>query len=71
MQEVRHAGERGYAQSVVYDLTDNKKLDALKVLVDRFGGRRGTKEEGKALATQTDIDFLVILGQNSANLQPK
>jgi hypothetical protein len=68
---VGNAADRGYAQSVIYDLTGNKKLDALKVLVDRFGGRRGTKEEGLALATQEGIDFLVILGQNSANLQPK
>lgn len=68
---IGNALERGYAQSVIYDLTGNKKLDALKVLVDEFGARGGTKEEGKALATQSDIDFLVILGQNSANLQPK
>lgn len=68
---IGNAGDRGYAQSVIYDLTGNKKLDALKILVDHFGGRRGTKEEGTALATQEGIDFLVILGQNSANLQPK
>ncbi len=68
---IGNATERGYAQTVIYDLTGNKKLDALKVLVDRFEGRRGTKEEGTALATQDGIDFLVILGQNSANLQPK
>ncbi len=68
---IGNANDRGYAQSVIYDLTGNKKLDALKALVDRFGGRRGTKEEGTALATQPDIDFLVILGQNSANLQSK
>lgn len=87
VSRVGNAAERGYAQTLVYDLTDGKKPAQLKALrafleaeVARTTGGWANPgdvvprelsvapEDPGALATDDQVDFLVILGENSANL---
>lgn len=90
VSKVGNAAERGYAQTLVYDLTDGKKGAELKALrtfleaeVTRTSGGwvnpgdvvprelSVSPEDPGALATGDAVDFLVILGENSANLAQK
>ena len=85
--KIGNAADRGYAHTVIYDLTNGQKTDELEALrtalqADVSMSAAGwvytndivptelsvSDEPAKKKATQQDIDFLIILGQNTANL---
>ncbi len=88
--KVGNAATRGYTHTVIYDLTNGKRSDALKALAnfldadvtlsatgyllngDILPKELSVTSDGyESLTTDTHIDFLVILGENSANLVRK
>lgn len=85
--KVGNADDRGYAHTVIYDLTNGKKAQDLETLraalqADVSMSAAGwiytneivptelsvSSESATEKATEDDIDFLIILGANTANL---
>jgi len=87
IKTIGNAATREYEHTVIYDLTNGQKPEALKDLRDILNAEITlsatgwlissdiipkeitlTSEDYENLATEKNIDFLIILGQNSANL---
>ncbi len=66
---IGNAEERGLARTLVYDLTGGKDAEAFNTLLARVDGTPAPPGGTQAPTSQPDIDFLVVLGQNSANLE--
>jgi LCP family protein required for cell wall assembly len=85
--KVGNAASRGYAHTVIYDLTNGQRSDELKALRDYLQADVTLSATGwllsgdvvpqeitfstddyEALATQENIDFLVILGESASGL---
>jgi LCP family protein required for cell wall assembly len=85
--KVGNAASREYEHTVIYDLTNGKRADELKILRDflradvtlsatgwMISGDIVPKEivlnvdDYDELATETNVDFLIVLGQNASSL---
>ncbi len=85
--KVGNAVSRSYAHTVIYDLTNGKRIDELKALRDYLKadvtlsatgwmvsgdvvpkGISVTSDDYQKLTTEPNIDFLVILGENTPSV---
>ncbi len=85
--KIGNASDRGFSDTVIYDLTRGTESESLNQLSELLEGRINmsaagwvytnniiptelsiTNDNGETQTTESDIDFLIILGEKTANL---
>jgi len=85
--KIGNASDRGFSDTIIYDLTQGKESESLSQLSELLEGKINmsaagwvytnniiptelsiTNEDDGIQATESDIDFLIILGEKTANL---
>jgi LCP family protein required for cell wall assembly len=66
--KIANAAQQNYEKTVIYDLTNNQKPEALAELKNKFNANVSADKPSAIITYSSNTDFLIILGQDQEGL---